>query len=433
MSSQTAPGPALIDPALAPPRPVRRTRLRTAVIYGLAALVLLAMVEAYTGASELTSRGTAGAALRLAIPILMAGMGGLFAERAGVVNIGLEGMMIAGTWFGAWGSWQFGPWWGVVLGLAGGAFFGLVHALATVTFTVDHIVSGVAINILAAGSMRFLSSITYTPETGGSVVQSPTVAKIGNFNTPFLAGGEILGWRTPDLLGWLERKQWFFLSDVAGLARGITGDVSWLTFAALLLVPLSIWALWRTAWGLRLRSCGEDPHAAESLGVPVLRMKYYAVAISGALAGIGGTFIVLVQQGLYREASTAGRGFIGLGAMIFGNWLPLGVLRGSFLFGFGDSLRFRGPNTVRALLLWLGVGLILLALLQLRRKHLRGAVTQGAIAFVFIAGFALLTEIPDQLITAIPYLITLLVLAVATQRLRMPAADGMRYRKGEGA
>lgn len=409
--------------------PSRRTS--RSLLYALAAVLVLAIVVAYTGADELTSRGTASAALRLAVPILMAGLGGLFAERSGVVNIGLEGMMIAGTWFGAWGSWQFGPWWGVALGVAGGAVFGLIHAVATVTFAVDHIVSGVAINILAGGAMRFLSSITYTPETGGSVVQSPGVTKMGTFNTPFLAGGNLFGWKSPDPLGWLEERDWFLLSDGAGVLRGLTGEVSWLTLLGVALVPVSIFVLWRTAWGLRLRSCGEHPWAAESLGVPVLRMKYYAVLISGGFAGLGGAFIVLVQQGLYREASVAGRGFIGLGAMIFGNWMPAGVLNGALLFGFGDSLRFRGAPTVRALLLTVGVGLLVLGVWQWRRKRSGAAGLQGALALLALLGYVLLTEVPDQLITATPYLITLLVLAVATQSLRAPAADGARYRKGE--
>ena len=144
----------------------------------------------------------------------------------------------------------------------------------------------------------------------------------------------------PDILGWLDDQNWFFVSDLAGILKGFTGDVNWLTLLGVAMVPFTAWLLWRTAWGLRLRSCGEDPWAAESLGVPVLRMKYYGVVISGALAGLGGAFLVLVQAGIYREGMTAGRGFIGLGTLIFGNWLPAGVLSGAFVFGFGDSLRF---------------------------------------------------------------------------------------------
>jgi ABC-type uncharacterized transport system permease subunit len=362
---------------------------------------------------------------------MLAGLGGVFAERTGIVNIGLEGMMIAGTWFGAWGSWKFGAWEGVLLGLIFGGVFGLIHAVATVTFNVDHIVSGVAINILGLGGMRFLSSIVYTPETGGSVVQSPSVPGVGTVSVPFLAGGDLFGWTTPDMFGWLEDQGWFFISAVGGVVRGVTGEVSWLTLIALALIPASMWALWRTPWGLRLRSCGEDPHAAESLGVPVYRMKYYGVIISGALAGLGGTFLVLVQSGIYREAQTAGRGFIGLGAMIFGNWRPSGVLAGSMLFGFGDSLRFRGADTVRALMLVIALALLFWALWTYRTGKLRGAVYRAAGGALFLFFYFSIEEVPSQVLRATPYAITLLVLAAATQRLRMPAADGMRYRKGE--
>ena len=200
----------------------RRTRI---VVIALAAILVMTIAELITGTSDLTSRSTASAALRLAIPILLAGLGGLYSERSGVVNIGLEGMMIAGTWFAAWGSWMFGPWEGVVLGIAGGAVFGLLHALATVTFNVDHIVSGVAINILALGAMRFLSSIVYSPETGGSVIQSPPVDGVANIDLPFLAGGSLFGWNSPDFFGWLENLDVFFLSDVAGVVRGFTGGI----------------------------------------------------------------------------------------------------------------------------------------------------------------------------------------------------------------
>ena len=403
------------------------------VVFATLGVLLLAVVEFLTGATELTSRGTASAALRLGIPIMLAGLGGVFAERAGIVNIGLEGMMIAGTWFGAWGSWKFGPWEGVLLGLIFGGVFGLIHAVATVTFRVDHIVSGVAINILGLGGMRFLSSIVYTPDTGGSVVQSPSVPGIGTFNVPFLAGGRLFGWDTPDILGWFEDGDWFFISSLGGVTRGVTGGMSWLTLVALLLVPLSIWALWRTPWGLRLRSCGEDPHAAESLGVPVYRMKYYGVVISGALAGMGGSFLVLVQSGIYREAQTAGRGFIGLGAMIFGNWMPSGVLAGSILFGFGDSLRFRGTDSVRALMLAIAIVLLIWAIWTYRRGTLKGALYRAGASALFFLFFFTVQEVPSQVLRATPYAITLIVLSAATQRLRMPAADGMRYRKGDNS
>jgi simple sugar transport system permease protein len=414
---------------------VRRTLnlkgARRGFILGLGVVLILAVVEQIAGTSELTTRGTGSAALRLAMPIMLAGLGAVYSERSGVVNIGLEGMMIMGTWFGAWGAFQYGAWWGVLIGLLGGAIGGLIHAIATVTFNVDHIVSGVAINILALGGMRFLSAIAYGPETGGSVVQSPRVEGVGTFDLPFFAGGEIFGWVTPDFFGWIERQDWFFFSDVGGVLRGLTGDVSWLTLLALALVPFTLWVLWRTAWGLRVRSCGENPWAAESLGVPVYRMKYYAVIISGALAGLGGAFLPLVQSGLYREGQTGGRGFIGLASLIFGNWRPSGVLAGSALFGFGDSLRFRGADAVRALFLAIAIGLLLYAIRTWLRGAKRRSLLQVAAAAVSLLAYLQLDEVPTQLISVTPHLITLFVLAVATQRLRMPAADGARYRKGE--
>lgn len=412
-------------------------RLRSAspqtriMIIALVAVLVMTIAELITGTSDLTSRSTASAALRLSIPILLAGLGGLYSERAGVVNIGLEGMMIAGTWFAAWGAWMFGPWEGVVLGILGGGVFGLLHALATVTFNVDHIVSGVAINILGLGAMRFLSSIVYTPETGGSVIQSPPIERLANIDIPFLAGGSLFGWQTPDFFGWLENLDLFFLSDVAGILRGFSGGVNWLTLISLALVPLTIWLLWRTAWGLRLRSCGEDPWAAESLGVPVLRMKYYGVVISGMLSGLAGAFLVLVQAGIYREGMTGGRGFIGLGALIFGNWMPAGVLGGSLVFGFGDSLRFRGPEVVRSFILAVAIGLIAYGLYTLSRSRIRQAVIQTVLGAAFLIYYLQVQEVSNQLLNALPYVITLVVLAAASQHLRMPAADGARYAKGE--
>jgi simple sugar transport system permease protein len=406
----------------------RRTRI---VVIALAAILVMTIAELITGTSDLTSRSTASAALRLAIPILLAGLGGLYSERSGVVNIGLEGMMIAGTWFAAWGSWMFGPWEGVVLGIAGGAVFGLLHAVATVTFNVDHIVSGVAINILALGAMRFLSSIVYSPETGGSVIQSPPVDGVANIDLPFLAGGSLFGWNSPDFFGWLENLDVFFLSDVAGVVRGFTGGINWLTLIGLALVPVTAWVLWRTPWGLRLRSCGEDPWAAESLGVPVLRMKYYGVVISGMLAGLAGAFLVLVQAGIYREGMTGGRGFIGLGALIFGNWMPAGVLGGSLVFGFGDSLRFRGPEVVRSFILAVAIGLIAYGIYSFARSKVRAAVIQVVVGAIFLLYYLQVEEVSNQLLIALPYVITLLVLAAASQHLRMPAADGARYAKGE--
>lgn len=407
-------------------------RLWAATLWGGAGILVLAIVQAVAGTQELTSHGTYAAALRLAMPIMLAGLGAVYSERSGVVNIGLEGMMIMGTWFAAWGAWQFGnPWIGVVLGVFGGAIGGLIHALATVTFAVDHIVSGVAINILAAGGMRFLSAVSYKAGSGGGATQSPNVQGVGTFSIPFLAGGDLFGWKSPDFFGWLESQHWFFVSDIGGVLRGFTGDLSWLTLLALLLVPATMWLLWKTPWGLRLRSCGENPYSAESLGVSVLKMKYYGVVISGALAGLGGAMLVLVQAGIYREGQTAGRGFIGLAALIFGNWNPAGVLAGASLFGFADALRLRSEQAVHALLLFIAVLLALLAVWTFLRKRWIAATIEMLFAVLFVVLYLTVEVVPTQFIAFTPHLTTLLVLGLATQRLRMPAADGLRYRKGE--
>lgn len=428
MSVPAAPVTLVEEPG-APPRSDRGRRF---VFVAAGVLLLLSIVRVITDTPDLTSIGTFEAALRLAVPIGLAGLGGLYAERAGIVNIGLEGMMILGTWFGAWAGLEYGPWWGVIAGVLGGAAGGLVHAIATVTFDVNHIVSGVAINILGAGAARFLSSIAFTAETGGGVTQSPIVPqRVGQVSMPFLAGGDLFGWSSPDALGSLQRQHWFVISDLAGLLRALTGNLSWLTVLAFALVPSSFWLLWRTRFGLRLRSVGENPGAAESLGVGVYRMKYYGVVLSGALAGLAGAYLVLVSSGLYKEGQTGGRGFIGLAAMIFGNWRPLGVAVGSGLFGFADALQLRSTDAVHSLLLVVVGGLAAAAVVALLRRKPMRAVFFVAGGALFLVWFLVSDTVPEQFLSFTPHVVTLIVLATATQRLRMPAADGMPYRKGQ--
>jgi simple sugar transport system permease protein len=394
-------------------------------------ILLLSAVRSFTGASDLTSSNTYGAALRLGVPILLAGLGGLYAERTGVVNIGLEGMMILGTWFGAWGGVEFGAWWGVVLGILGGAMGGLIHAVATVSFGVNQIVSGVAVNILAAGITRFLSVIAFTGH-GGGATQSPQVtSNLPNLTVPVLAGGKPFGWQSPDLLGWFERQHWFLVSDVAALFRGFMAELSILTVITLLLVPATYFFLWRTRLGLRMRSAGENPEAAESLGVPVYTMKYLGVLISGALAGLAGAFLVLEAAGIYREGQTGGRGFIGLAAMIFGNWRPTGVAAAAGLFGYADALNLRSAQAVHALLLFAAVALVGLGVWYLVRGRISAGVLSGAIGVLVFLWYAVTEDVPRQFIFITPYVATLLVLAVASQRLRPPAADGLPYRRGQ--
>ncbi|MEU2621313.1 ABC transporter permease [Streptomyces sp. NPDC007157] len=401
----------------------RRMSLPVLLLVIAGVLILTSAVRLITGADGITSTGQMSTALRLAVPIGLAGLGGLWAERAGVVNIGLEGMMILGTWFGAWAGYQWGPWTGVVFGIIGGALGALLHAVATVTFNVNHIVSGVALNILALGATRYLSKFTFEDAPGGSSKQSPPIDSLGTFSVPGLS----------DWLNTLNEKHWFLISDIGGLVGGLLTDLSPLTVIAVALVPITWWVLWRTAFGLRLRSCGENPVAAESLGVNVYKYKYIAVIISGGFAGLGGAFLSIVASNVYLDGQTAGRGYIGLAAMIFGNWMPGGLALGAGLFGYTDSLNLRGGTVnVHALILLLAILLVFGAVYLAWRKKYVPAVITIVISVLMFIWYATTNEVPRQLVTATPYLVTLLVLSLSAQSLRMPKADGLPYRKGQG-
>jgi simple sugar transport system permease protein len=401
-----------------------RGKGRTIVLSVVALVVLLSVVRAISGADDLTSAGAISAAVALAVPIAMAGLGGLWSERAGVVNIGLEGMMILGTWGAGWAGYQWGPWAGLVAAIIFGAVGGIMDSLATVIYTVDHIVSGVAINILALGATQYLSKALFEGKPGGSTKQSPPVhPDMGRFSIPGIA----------DPLTSLEKHHWFLVSDVAGIVRGLLTNLSWITIIAILLFPLTYWVLWRTAFGLRLRSCGESPVTAESLGINVYRTKIVAVVVSGGLSGVGGAALALAASNFYQEGQTGGRGYIGLAAMIFGNWRTGMLAAGSGLFGFSDALQLRGGGSVHALLLLVAIIVILVGLWQLyRRRVLQGliALVAGVVVLVY---YLVSNEVPAELTGSLPYVTTLLVLALASQRLRMPAADGLPYRRGQGS
>ncbi|MGH8925155.1 MAG: ABC transporter permease [Acidimicrobiia bacterium] len=403
-------------------------------LYAAVGVLVLTIVQRFDDTESLTAAGSSQSMLRWAVPILLAGLGGLFSERAGVVNIGLEGMMILGTWFGAWGAVVYGPWWGVVLAVAAGAVGGLLHAIATVTFGVDHIISGVAINILAPGITRFLSSEILTTLEGGSITQSPRVPGVGTFIVPFLSGGSIGTWQTPDFFGWLAGRELFLMSDMASLAKGLVTRISWVSLIALLLVPFTAWLLWRTRFGLRLRICGERPQAGEAQGINVYRYKYIGVIISGALSGLAGAFIVSPElSGIYLEGQTTGRGFIGLAALIFGNWKPLGVLGGALLFGypFGIGLRDLDGSASHSLILVNAIGLGAVAVWAATRGKRRDAALALVLGLLAAGWYLTSDTLPDVWINILPFVIVLIVLVFFAQRLRMPAADGLRYRKGD--
>ncbi len=416
--------PAHPTPAAAGPAPSageRRRRGLTFTLLLLGAFALLSLVRVVSGADELTSSGTLTVTLTALMPIALAGLGGLWSERAGVVNIGLEGMMIMGTL----GAGYFGYHYGVVAGVVGAIVLGVLgaalHALATVVFGVDHVVSGVAINIIAAGVSGFLAELWFSDLEGGGPTQSPPLPTPFTIDIPFIA----------DPMNALEGKHWFLLSDLASVVEMFTSNLSSLVVLGLLLFVATWWILWRTRFGLRLRSCGESPAAAESLGVNVYRYKIIAILISGGLAGFGGALLSMVSSSGFQVGQTNNRGYIGLAAMIFGNWRPSGLFMGSTLFGYTQALPFRqGTVSVHALLLFLALLLLAVAVFQVVRKRLVQAV--GAVVFgvAFLVWYLVTDDIPREFTTMAPYVTTLLVLALASQRLRMPAADGQVYRKG---
>ncbi len=409
----TAPAPVESSPRLS-----RGLRFS---IFLFGGFVLLCLVRVISGADEITSSGTLAVTLTATMPIALAGLGGLWSERAGVVNIGLEGMMIMGTL----GAGYFGFHYGVIVGVLGavalGVLGGALHALATVIFGVDHIVSGVAINIIAAGVSGFLAEAWFSDLDGGGPTQSPPLPEPFVINISFIA----------DPANALEGRHWFLISDLAAVVEMFTRNLSSLVVVGLLLIVGSFWVLWRTTFGLRLRSCGEAPAAAESLGVNGYRYKIVAVVISGGLAGLGGALLAMVSSSGFQVGQTNGRGYIGLAAMIFGNWRPTGLFMGSTLFGYTQALPFRqGTVSVHALLLFIAVLLVAVGVVQLLRKAKLQAIGAFVFGAIFLAWYLLTDIVPREFTTMAPYVTTLLVLALASQRLRMPAADGRIYRKG---
>jgi simple sugar transport system permease protein len=251
--------------------------------------------------------------LRFATPLLFAALGGIVSERSGVINIGLEGMMLTGAFFGVYGSDLLGSWVGgvVVAVLAGGAL-ALLHAAFSIHLRADQVVSGTAVNFLALGLTGYIFIDHYGDE--GS---PDTISRVPDVNLPGLEHG-------------------FF--------GGAIGHANLLTWIGLLAVPALTAYLFRTRGGLRLRAVGETPRAAETVGVGVIPTRYFAVTVSGMLAALGGAYLSVGFVGSFNENMTQGRGFIALAAVIFGKWKPLGALAATLLFGFSSALADRLPT-----------------------------------------------------------------------------------------
>lgn len=380
---------------------------------------VIALVESITGAVDISSPGTSGATLRFAIPLLMAGLGGLWAERAGVINIGLEGMMIVGTWTAAWFGYLHGPYVGLLAAAVFGLLSGLFHAILTVKIGIDQAVSGLAINLIAAGAARYLSGIFFPP-VGGDRTVSPPVESLPTFTIPMIA----------PFFKSIDEKEIFLISNISGLIYGVTTELSVVTVGLLLLLPLTSWVLWRSKFGLRMRFSGENPMAAESLGINVYRTRYIAISISGMFASLGGAYLALVASSVYREGQTAGRGFIGLATVIFGNWRPSGVFAGSILFGFTDALRVRQNESVMAILLAAAMIAGLLSLYYALSRRWKPMAISGVIALAIFWLNREVETIPQEFVTVFPNFATLIVLTFLAQRLTPPAMAGMPYRRG---
>jgi general nucleoside transport system permease protein len=253
------------------------------------------------------------AMLRYATPLLFAALGGVMSERSGVINIGLEGMMLMGAFWGVWGAETTGSWVaGLLIGMVSGVLLALVHAIFAISLRADQIVSGFSMNLLAAGITGFFYvSIYGTEGTPDDIPRTPDITLPGIEDIPFV--GDVIGHL--NILVWLG-----------------------------LLTVLLLWMLlFRTPTGLRIRSVGENPLAAETAGLSPVKIRYRAVASSGALAAIGGAYLSIGFVGSFTENMTAGRGFIGLAVMICGRWLPQGALVFALIFGFFTALAQRLP------------------------------------------------------------------------------------------
>jgi ABC-type uncharacterized transport system permease subunit len=261
---------------------------------------------------DVVSVGLFAATLRMATPIAYGALGGIFSERAGIVNIGLEGMMLTGAFAGVFASQLSGnAWFGVLAGIAVGGLLGLLHGVITVRFAGNQIVSGTGINIFALGFTAYMSQVIWNSRGGstGYVPELPDVSIPLLKDIPFI--GDIIGVHSP------------------------------LVYLMIIITLASYIVLFKTPFGLRIRAVGERPDAADTAGINVYRTKYICVILSGMLAGLGGAFLSLGHLSLFAWGMTGGRGFIALAAMIFGKWMPFGALGASIMFGFADALQMR--------------------------------------------------------------------------------------------
>lgn len=297
------------------------------------------------------------ATLRMATPLIFTGLGGVFSENSGVVNIGLEGMMIIGAFFAVLGSYLTGsPIIGILFAAVAGGIIAALHAFLSIHLRADQVISGTAINLFATAFASFMIFRVFN--TGG---QTNIVNSLQYHIPKFIENLPILG--------------------------KLLGGLNWFVYIAIILVFITDFILYKTPFGLRIRAVGEHPGAADTLGISVYKIRYICVILSGVLAGIGGASLSIGLSNLFREGMTAGRGYIALAAMIFGNWRPKGTMWACLLFAFGSALQ----------------------------------INAQMLSF----------QIPDEIYAMIPYVLTMFALAGFVGKTVAPAADGIAYIKGK--
>ena len=348
-------------------------------------------------------------ALILATPILLAAIGELISERGGIINVGLEGMMLSGAFFAYLITWKTHSLaLGCLAGMGGGLIFGIAMGLLAIEAGADQIVAGVAIDLAALGLTGFMFEQIFQ---NMSQIVVPTV---GNIAIPGLSKIPSFG---PALF-----------------------DHDPLLYLAFLLVPLSWFLLYRTRWGLAIRAAGELPMAADSAGISVRRVRWFGVLTAAALAGLAGADLSIVQVGIFHENLSAGLGFLALVAVIFGRWRSLGVLAAALVLGGANALQLRvGEQPYIQAAFWGAIALIAFGLLGGELLPGRGKIRVSAISItgaVGVAGMVLLLTQPhislsQPLWVGFPYVVALLVLAGARTSARMPSALAVPYHRGQ--
>ncbi|MBO9590660.1 ABC transporter permease [Devosia sp.] len=307
--------------------------------------------------------------VRLAVPLILACLAGLYSERAGIVDIGLEGKLLAGAFAAAAMAAVSGSaWLGLLAGIGAALLFSGIHGLASINFKGNQTISGVALNFLAAGLTTFLGQSWF--KRGG---YTPQLAGDQRFNPITLPFANEL--REVPILGQIYYEL-------------ISGH-NIITYFAFIAVPVTAWVLFRTRFGLRLRAVGENPKAIDTAGISVTRLRYQALIITAVLVGIGGAYLSIAQSAGFNNNMSAGRGYIALAALIFAKWRPGPALLVCLMFGFLDAVQFR---------------------------------IQGQV-------FPIIGEVPVQAIQALPYILTVILLAGFIGRAVAPKASGIPYTK----